>query len=67
MMMVIWLIDYGDKDHGRWWWGDNDEMVAAAVVIMVMRVVVFDGGNNDSCVLTERFVCAKLSSHVYDL
>ena len=42
-------------------------MVAAAVVIMVMRVVVFDGGNNDSCVLTERFVCAKLSSHVYDL
>ena len=42
-------------------------MVAAAVVIMVMRVVVFDGGNSDSCVLTERFVCAKLSSHVYDL
>ena len=42
-------------------------MVVVAVVVVVMRVVVFGDGDNDSCVLTENFVCAKFSSHVYYL
>ena len=35
------------------------------VVIVVIRVVVFGDSDNDRCVLTEHFVCAKFSSHVY--